>query len=269
MAFADLNLAATLWRGRGLRWLAAGADLPPELSLLCQTKSSAIKNQARPANRPTKPLDVGKHRPDRARWQEQQTVQDKRQKNNSAANNSERWQPLAPDALPEPWRHRLAATRKGKVAWTYSSLGQDLASVTDKACETEAEVQARSVRRAFLSSLLRDLGHPAGTHTFWPSCLSAMIAEGNQAEVPVAANAEAFWSGLVHLGCRAVIVMGGVAVRALELPDSARPFGLLRWRGHLVLVLPEVDVLAGDATRYGSTLAFLRNGLGGIARTAR
>lgn len=173
--------------------------------------------------------------------------------------------------MPEPWGSRLAATRPGRVAWTYWALGQDLAAGAAKGSPDGEEAQARAARRAFLARLLRDLAHPAGTHTFWPACMpGAAQADAAGGDTPdFAAHPEAFWSGAAHLGCRAVIVMGSAAVRALGLPGNARPLSQLRWRGQHVLVLWEVDSLAQDAARFGPTLAFLRQALGPVTTPRR
>ena len=269
MAFADLSLVAALWRGRGLRWLAASADLPPELSLTSQPGQTAQQRAAPPANGATQPGAGVRRNAVRDVAQEQRPAEAKRQQAKPTADNGARWRPLAPDALPEAWRSRLSATRPGRVAWTYWGLAQDIAAAAGNAAQAEAEVQARSQRRDFLARLLRDLAHPAGTHTFWPSCQPAKADAESEAQALFLPDVEAFWSGLVHLRCRAVIVMGSAAARALALPDSARPFGLLRWRGHLVLVLAEVDALAEDAAQYSSILAFIHQGLGALPRPTR
>lgn len=262
MAFADLNFTAALWRGRGLRWLAASADLPPELSLTAAppVAVTAPQRPARPAPRPAEAV------PARTPRRESRVQPRPREEAPAAAGSSTRWRPLAATAMPEPWGSRLAATRPGRVAWTYWALGQDLAA--GKGAPEEAGAEARAARRAFLARLLRDLAHPAGTHTFWPSCLPQVPpgATGSSAEGAFAAHADAFWSGAAHLGCRAVIVMGSAAVRALGLPARARPLAQLRWLGQLVLVLWDVDALAGDEARYAPTLAFLRQGLAPAVR---
>ncbi|MDE7240712.1 hypothetical protein [Desulfovibrio sp.] len=163
--------------------------------------------------------------------------------------------------MPQGWQSRLAATRPGLVAWTYWNLARDLAGVGSSA-DADAGAQGRSLRRAFLARLLRELAHPAGTHTFWPACMPGTArAPGPGEEPDFTAHPEAFWSGAAHLGCRAVIVMGSAAVRALGLPGNARPLSQLRWRGQHVLVLWEVDSLAENAARFGPTLAFLRQAL--------
>lgn len=260
MAFADLSFAAALWQGRGLRYLAAPADLPPELSVCAAPPAArpavAAGRSPRPAGRDATP----ERRPQRP----------PREQAPAAPVAGNRWRPLPPTELPDPWRRRLAATRPGLVAWTYWNLGPDLAAAGNARRE-DSGAEARAARRAFLGRVLRDLAHPAGTHTFWPACLPEVPetvvpdAKGPQ----FAPHPEAFWSGAVHLGCRAVIVMGSAAVRALGLPGTVRPLGQLRWRGQLVLVLRDVDALAQDVARYGPTLAFLRQGLGPVARLPR
>lgn len=263
MAFADLSFAAALWQGRGLRYLAAPADLPPELSLCA---APPVARPAPTAGHPPRPV-----RRDATPERRPQRPQPPREQPTAAPVAGNRWRPLPPAELPGPWRRRLAATRPGLVAWTYWNLGPDLTAATGTDRREEAGAEARAARRAFLGRLLRDLAHPAGTHTFWPACLpeAPETAAPGAAEPQFAPHADAFWSGAVHLGCRAVIVMGSAAVRALGLPGTARPLGQLRWRGQLVLVLRDVDALAGDMSRYGPTLAFLRQGLGPVARLPR
>lgn len=260
MAFADLSFAAALWHGRGLRYLAAPADLPPELSLCAAPSAARPAVAAGHAPRPAGRDAASERRPQRP----------PREQPTSAPAAGSRWRPLSRAELPEPWRRRLAATRPGLVAWTYWNLGPDLAAAGNSRRE-DGGAEARAARRAFLGRLLRDLAHPAGTHTFWPACLpeAPERAGPDTAEPAFAAHPDAFWSGAVHLGCRAVIVMGSAAVRALGLPGTVRPLGQLRWRGQLVLALRDVDALAQDMSRYGPTLAFLRQGLGPVARLPR
>lgn len=261
MAFADLSFAAALWHGRGLRYLAAPADLPPELSLCAPPSAARPAVTSGRSPRPAAGDATVERRPQRPQRQPREQAP-------AAPVAGNRWRPLPPAELPDPWRRRLAATRPGLVAWTYWNLGPDLAAAAGNDRREDSGEQARAARRAFLGRLLRDLAHPAGTHTFWPACLPDSAAP-DAAEPSFAPHADAFWSGAVHLGCRAVIVMGSAAVRALGLPGTVRPLGQLRWRGQLVLVLRDVDALAQDMTRYGPTLAFLRQGLGPVARLPR
>ena len=266
MAFADLSFTAALWRGRGLVCLTAGADLPPGLSLTAEAPAPAAARApgARSGRSAPPPPPRAARAPRPAARQEQTRERPAAQ---APAGTSQRWRPLAPDALPQGWQNRLAATRPGLVAWTYWNLAQDLSAAGTSAAGEDAGAEARALRRNFLGRLLRELAHPAGTHTFWPACMPG--APEPVAGPDLAAHPEAFWSGAAHLGCRAVIVMGSAAVRALGLPANARPLSQLRWRGQHVLVLWEVDTLAQDAARFGPTLAFLRQALGPVTTPRR
>lgn len=269
MAFADLSFTAALWRGRGLCWLTASADLPPGLSLTAEAAPPAQAAAARTGRSASPSASRAARQPRPAARQEQ--ARERPAPHAAPAGASPRWRPLAPDALPHDWQNRLAATRPGLVAWTYWNLAQDLSSAGGSAPGGDAGAQARALRRAFLARLLRELAHPAGTHTFWPACMpDAAQAGAAGGDAPdFAAHPEAFWSGAAHLGSRAVIVMGSAAVRALGLPGNARPLSQLRWRGQHVLVLWEVDSLAQDAARFGPTLAFLRQALGPVTTPRR
>lgn len=166
------------------------------------------------------------------------------------------WHPLPPHAWPEPWRGRLKQTRPGLVLWTYWNLGPDL---------SDPQVQGRKERRVFLQRLLQDLGHPAGTHTFWPACLpqgpeappSSLTTEHDG----YAANQDVFWSGVHQLKARGVVVMGSAAATAVGLQGGLRPPQQIRHRGRLIWVLWDVDNLLHFEQRYASMLAFLRQGM--------
>ncbi|MDO5484262.1 MAG: hypothetical protein Q4F27_05080, partial [Desulfovibrionaceae bacterium] len=128
----------------------------------------------------------------------------------------------------------------GLVAWTYWNLGPDLCGLPEpEATERETNLR-RQERRAILQRILAVLGHPLGTHTFWPCCLPVAGPDGESRFQP---HADAFWSGLAQLGSRGLVVMGSAAVKALELPSTLRPKQQTRHRGHLVWVLPDVEYL--------------------------
>ena len=169
------------------------------------------------------------------------------------------WLPLPPHVWPAPWQTRLEQTRPGPVLWTYWNLGPDMC---------DPQTPGRLERRQFLQRLLQDLGHPAGTHTFWPSCLppdpaalpspDAADPQGQNAYV---ANPDVFWSGALQLKARGVVVMGSAAARAVALPGGLRPPQQIRHRGKLVWVLWDVDNLLQFDQRYASMLALLRDAL--------
>ena len=169
------------------------------------------------------------------------------------------WLPLPPHVWPAPWQTLLEQTRPGPVLWTYWNLGPDMC---------DPQTPGRLERRQFLQRLLQDLGHPAGTHTFWPSCLppdpaalpspDAADPQGQNAYV---ANPDVFWSGALQLKARGVVVMGSAAARAVALPGGLRPPQQIRHRGKLVWVLWDVDNLLQFDQRYASMLALLRDAL--------
>ena len=167
------------------------------------------------------------------------------------------WLPLPPHVWPSPWQTRLEQTRPGPVLWTYWNLGPDMC---------DPQTPGRLERRQFLQRLLQDLGHPAGTHTFWPSCLppdpaALPTAEPQVQDCAYMANPDVFWSGAMQLKARGVVVMGSAAARAVALPGGLRPPQQIRHRGKLVWVLWDVDNLLQFDQRYASMLALLRDAL--------
>lgn len=316
MAFADLNPLGALWQGRGLHCLLLPHDAPAACSL-CRdpTPGAQPAPKSRPAPhdaRSVQPLPskmrpgvapafgpqatgTANSRPAKSgapKQEAQQKAQGKQsaQGQQSAAppagQSQASWRPLPPHVWPAPWQERLAATRPGLVLWTYWKLGQDLGGLQD---------EGHAARRAFFRRLLADLGHPGGTHTFWPACLPPVPAarcapsqgidalplsptdagrvtgppqeEAVQVQIPTAAaNPHVFWSGVSRLGARGVVVMGSAAVKALALPGNLRPLQQTRHCGHLVWVLWDVDYLLHEDQRYAAMLAFLRRALRQVAR---
>lgn len=161
---------------------------------------------------------------------------------------------LPPEHWPRPWRERLKATKPGPVVWTYWALGEDLCGTPD------------AERRALLRRLLGDLGHPAGTHTFWPAALPPASATGPVEASMLEAHAQVFWAGVDMLKARALVVMGSPAVKALELPPRLRPFQQTRHNGRLVVVLRDVDFLVAESHHYDATREFLRQALAPFSR---
>lgn len=145
-------------------------------------------------------------------------------------------------------------------------------------------VRPNPARRALLQKMLADLGHPAGTHSFWPAALPQSLdpasaqAAASPTESPVPDSApdtaetllypapEIFWSGVQHLKARALVVMGSPALKALELPPRLRPFQQTRHNGTLIVVLRDVDFLAQETNRYDAVKAFLRQALAPFGR---
>lgn len=109
-------------------------------------------------------------------------------------------------------------------------------------------------RRDFLRRMIRDLGYPAGTHTFWPVCLPPQDAP----DAPEQESADAFWAGLRLLRARGAVIMGSAAARAAGMPAGLRPLQSLFFHGFRVFILWDMANLVRQEQRYGKILEFLR-----------
>lgn len=272
MAFASVSPLAAPWQRLGLRYLLSPADLPPELSLTAEQAAGETPARFGQPARSAGPADLG--RPDRPAGQRppvsgradaavppRPAASAGRPPARPAAPPSAprhaggpsreadraeaEWRPLAPALWPAPWQERLARTRPGLVAWTYWNLGSDLC---------DGGQPGKAERGLFFRRLLQDLGHPQGTHTFWPVCLPD---DGGE----LLAHADIFWSGLQALKARGVIIMGSAAARAAALPGKLEPLSHRVFRGRRVWILRDVDLMLDDASRYDQMLAFLQNAL--------
>lgn len=257
MAFADMSFQAALWLNLGLRCLLMPEDIPVLPKAVgpaggqalqgAQTFTATPRTVRQQAVRPPSAI-VRKFDEASAKAEQPPPVK--------------AWQPLPTHVWPESWQQRLQSTRPGLVAWTYWNLGADLCAAQQQSKLPQDGAEERKARRAFLQRLLANLGHPLGTHTFWPACLP--IEEGGQ--TVFRPHADAFWSGLTALGVRGVVVMGSAAARALDLPSGLRPLQQTRHRGHLVCVLWDVEYLLDEPQRYAPMLAFLQQALRPFAR---
>ena len=139
-----------------------------------------------------------------------------------------------------PWQglwKRLNMDARPRVVWTYAGLGDDLAG------------QPNDGRRKVLGRILKALGHPRGTHAFWPY----MLPEGS-------VDADVFWSALHASGARALLVFGSDARDALALPKTLRPYCHEMFRGSMVIQLHRLETLAvndGEMEQVVSYLAAL------------
>lgn len=287
MAFADVNLAALAWQNLGLHYLLQDGDLPDFAS---QHLASALIRVNGSQGKGQKP-DSASARPDRPGWrqdagrnfsqrqpagrQDRQaaTGSDRSQTGGQPGRHSTRQsghtrtagpdssgnsapakqaspQVLPPELWPLAWQQRLARTRPGRIAWTYRELGRDFLS---------AEDPATARRREFFGRLIRDLSHPAGSHTFWPACLPARTPDGSLGENQY--DPRVYWSGLKKLGARGIVVMDREVARAIGLPDTLRPLQQIMHNGFFVWFLWDAEVMSNDLERYGSMLAYLRSAL--------
>jgi hypothetical protein len=229
MAFETLDFHGALWRGQGIDWLLL-PDEPAQPWFVPAARQRPVSSCAR-------------QKPGPAR-------QKKDQQQDTAGPAV--WRPVPPKHWPACWQERLAATKRGRVVWTYRELGEDICRKPD----------AR--RRDFFQRLIADLAHPAGTHTFFPACLPQ--AGTRPVSSAVTRDAGIFWSALRQLGARGVLVMGAGALKILGLEkdmplwDMARKHDFFAWR------LPEADVVVNDEKLYFTLLEFLRSALRDVAR---
>ncbi len=254
MAFGNLNLPVHLipWQQHGLDYILAKENLPLELSVIAeQQKSSPPNISPSAAKAPYKPAPSA---PNSAPVIET-TQKPKPQKTQQPPLKEAQQPPLTPEVpfmplehWPSIWQDMLQKTTMAPVVWTYWSLGDDLCG------------KANAERRNFMRTLLKDLAHPKGTHTFWPAALPNAHATEN------IANAQVFWSGVQMLKARAVVVMGQPATKALGLAANLRPFMHTRYNGCFVVVLRDVDFLISEPHHYANVREFLRRSLANFAR---
>ncbi|MBQ9452328.1 MAG: hypothetical protein IJU65_03420 [Desulfovibrio sp.] len=260
MAFAFVNPLTALWEEQGLSCL-----LMPETVNVLDVRQAAFdqlqKQQGSTAAVPNRPDAAAQRQRQRAGHSPGQSshrrpaAQKTAKAGGSPVAAAGGWNPLPAHLWPGPWQERLAQTRPGVILWTYYDLGADICN---------DQTPGRQERSAFLRQLLRDLGHPAGTHTFWPVCLPSAGTATADATTPEstggsASNADIFWSGVRCLKARGVVVMGPAAAAAAGLRDEPRPPQQLVYHGHLVWLLWDIDVLLHFDQRYASMLAFLRH----------
>ncbi len=110
-----------------------------------------------------------------------------------------------------------------RVVWTYAGLGEDLTGTASKE------------RRTVMAHILKGLGHPRGTHGFWPYELPGTGPEP-----------DIFWSALSLAGTRAVLVFGSQARDALFLPKTLRPYCQEIFQGRMVIQLQRPETLFSD-----------------------
>ncbi len=148
---------------------------------------------------------------------------------------------LPQEQWPKPWQERFSLTKPARVIWTYENLGHDLCG------------QANAARRELIRNILKELGHPSGTHSFWPYSLP-------HAESPeeLVANVPVFWSGVRHLEARVLIILGDAAATALGYQVYNMPFKEFRKQDKLVILAKDMDVLMNEPRMYSMLLQYLR-----------
>jgi hypothetical protein len=232
MAFETLDFYSSFWQRQGLYWLLL-PDKPAQPWF------------ASPARRPRAVSSFTEPKP------AESPAQQKQDHPRDIAGPVV-WRPVPRNQWPVSWQERFAATRRGRLVWTYRELGQDMCLKPD----------AR--RRDLFQRLIADLAHPPGTHTFFPVCLPRSCAQDDPPAVTH--NAGIFWSALGELEARGVLVMGAEAVKILGLENDMHLWSMARLRGFFVWRLPEADAVANDEKFYSTLLEFLRTALRDMGR---
>lgn len=241
MAFETLNPVCAIWQGFGLRYLLARPY--PARALVAPQAKVVGSGQGRhsPSAAP---------RQVEAKWQPSVTTTPETAKTARQPG----FTPIPVESWPQLWQEQFKLARKGKIAWTYWNLGADLLAARDVIPAREGKAK----RSRIMQRLLRELGSPAGTHTFWPAHLDP--------DVEPTAQPELFWSGVKFLGCRVVIMMGSKAAGKLLNQKGLRPLTQLRMHGHIVWILNDLDLLEENSANFSHVLAFLRQAMSAFIR---
>lgn len=248
MAFEDVSPAAAIWQGSGLRYILMpqGGNIGKMTGRGVERRApvnlaSSVFNLKSPAGTPCGARNglchAAKSVASPSATASQKTV----------------FTPLPFVEWPAVWQEQFQRTKKGLFGWTYWDLGSDLLTAHDKGVLSEARAQAKNERARVMGRLLRELGHPSGTHTFWPPYLE-LTDEGEP-------KPELFWSGLKLLGCRGVIIFGSRAARTLIPKPGLRPLQQLRQNGFQVWIMKDLSGLEQDQEHYARMLIFLKETL--------
>lgn len=239
MAFANLSLAAAIWKNLGLRHVL----LPDGL-----TREAFLAKAGPQAARPARDAPKARAAPPRPAPRNGDIPANAGQAAPPGQNR------LGRDQWPQIWLQRFSATKPGLIAWTYRQLGEDLLKGGKNAPANEPE-EARAARKArsgLLGRVLKDLAHPGGTHTFWPA---ALPEKGDVFTV----NPPVFWSALWELGCRALVIMGPDAAEPLLQMKNPRPLSQFWRNGQTIWILKDIGELLESPRAYKAAITFLRN----------
>lgn len=248
MAFADLKIPQVFWLNSGVKTLFYSQGIPVDSVKSADSNSSVgISRQELQKPAPSNPSRIvttpgGVSRASKARISpESAPAQAKRQ--------AVPFKSLRPELWPLIWQKQLMQAKTAKIAWTYWKLGEDL----QKASASEShDSSARKERGALLRRFFTELALPGGTHTFWPAALPD--ENGN-----LAANPQVFWSGILELNCRGVVILGSQAARPLLPERVIRPLDELRMAGRIVWILRDPDALARNDSWFSLSVSLLRN----------
>lgn len=253
MAFASLNPFRDVWKSAGLKYLLLPREAPPGLGF-CQTgkfgQTQGVPQEAnikRFASRQTQSVPNSFARP---RPATQSGIAPKPEF--AAKKTAQSFQAIPVGAWPAIWQQQFSNTRKAQIAWTWWDLGLDLLAAKSSAYAALGNAGERQQRSALLKKLLADLGHPGGSHTFWPVCMP----DGENDRIKP--NFDCFWSGMEFLKCRGVIILGSPAAKAVMLDPVIKPLQQMRQFGKFVWILWDPNVIASRPGVYERVLDWIR-----------
>lgn len=247
MAFSPVTMPQVLWKGMGVAALYYPGGVPKAdnfhltqapvknifsgaVEKTAANRQPSLKPKAAPKSSPTPPLTENVEKAKEVR-----------------SGQPRPFAPLVPELWPDNWQKQLMGAKRGKIAWTYWKLANDLSGVSSK-----EEQGGRRTRSALLQRMFRELAMPVGTHTFWPAALPDKNGE-------LKTEPAVFWSGILELNCRGVVILGSEAAYALLTERKIQPLDELRMAGKMVWVLRDPDALAGNESWYALALSLLRN----------
>lgn len=252
MAFASLNPFRDIWENAGLKYLLLSRDAPPGLGFCKTARSAQTQSVLQDANVKNSPQarSVPQHNFARLRPDTQSDIATKSQV--TAKKSTQSFKAIPVETWPAIWRQQFANTRKAQIAWSWWDLGMDLLAAKNARYASLGNAEERKQRSALLKKLLSDLGHPGGSHTFWPACMPD--GENDQ----ISPNFDCFWSGIEFLKCRGVILLGSPAANAVMQDPVIKPLRQMRQFGKFVWILWDPNVIASRPGVYERVLDWIR-----------
>lgn len=259
MAFASLNPFRDVWSGAGLKYLLLPQEAPPGLGF-CQTgKVAQTQNVPQDAYMRKFAGRKAQSAPDRfARAAPRSGIAPKPEL--SVKKTAQSFKAIPVEAWPAIWQQQFSNTRKAQIAWTWWELGLDLLAAKNAGYAAFGNAAERKQRSTLLKKLLSDLGHPGGTHTFWPACMP----DGDKGQVKP--NFDCFWSGVEFLKCRGIIILGSPAANAVMLDPVTKPLQQMRQFGKFIWILWDPNIIASRHGVYERVLDWIRFSLKSFIR---
>lgn len=231
MAFANVNPFARMWRDAGLKYILT----TPEYVRAREAESRKRAPALAPRAGSKKPQFVA-------------APLEKKEPLPAAPENQ--WKAAPIETWPQGLQALFKTVKPAQIAWTYPELGADLAF--SRIGVKEADSGKRKARGNFLRKLFQQLAFPAGTHCFWPLDDSEDNCSDNASKYDV------FWSAILRLHCKGLIVFGSAA-SAIALPGkTVKPLSCFRMHGVPVIVLWDINGLAERDGVFDQVCEYLR-----------